>query len=513
MSGPERGNPATRLPAFREGNAVRPLVDGARFFDALAGAVEAAGRGDVVLFAQWMSDPGQRLREDGPTLARVLTAAARRGVVVKGLVWRTPRDVHRFSLQRNRRLARRVRGRHAEVLLDQRVRVLGSHHQKFFVVRYAGRPHEDVAFVGGIDVAHGRRDDPRHRSDPQALPLSRPYGRRAPWHDVHSEIRGPAVHDVETVFRERWEDPAPLSNLPWQRWSDVLDRKVLGVLRRRRELPAQTPPPPVAGTCTVQLLRTYPLRRPPYPFAPRGEFSVAAGHAKALQRARRLVYVEDQFLYSALAARPFARALRADPALRLVLVVPRAPKANSWLTAPAQQIGQVDALRVLRAAGGDRVEVYDVENDRGRPVYVHSTVCVIDDVWACVRSDNLCRRSWTHDSELSAAVLDGELDAREPLDPGGLGEGARRFARDLRLSLVREHLGLADSAVAGELADPVVAADALRRSADALDAWYRSGRRGPRPPGHLRRHRDVRLNLLQRLLARPVHRYLIDPAG
>ena len=74
------------------------------------------------------------------------------------------------------------------------------------------------------------------------------------------------------------------------------------------------------------------------------------------------------------------------------------------------------------------MHVFDVENHEGTPVYVHAKACVIDDVWACVGSDNLNRRSWTHDSELSCAVLDSE------------GE----FARDLRLRLLREHLDRAD---------------------------------------------------------------------
>jgi phosphatidylserine/phosphatidylglycerophosphate/cardiolipin synthase-like enzyme len=76
-------------------------------------------------------------------------------------------------------------------------------------------------------------------------------------------------------------------------------------------------------------------------------------------------------------------------------------------------------------AGGDRVQLLDLENAAGRPVYVHAKPSIVDDVWAAVGSVNLNRRSWTHDSELTAAVLDEERDGRAPLDPGGLGDGAR----------------------------------------------------------------------------------------
>ena len=97
---------------------------------------------------------------------------------------------------------------------------------------------------------------------------------------------------------------------------------------------------------------------------------------------------------------------------------------------------------MCRRAGRDRVHVFDVENHAGTPVYVHAKVCVVDDIWASVGSDNFNRRSWTHDSELSSAVLDTTRDEREPRDPAGTGDGARAFARDLRLTLAREHLDL-----------------------------------------------------------------------
>src|SRR4029450_6503106 len=106
--------------------------------------------------------------------------------------------------------------------------------------------------------------------------------------------------------------------------------------------------------------------------------------------------------------------------------------------------GREQAISLCRNAGQSRVHVFDVENHQGTPIYVHAKVCVVDDVWVSVGSDNFNRRSWTHDSELSSAVLDTTRDPREPTDPAGTGEGARTFARHLRLMLAREHLDLAD---------------------------------------------------------------------
>ncbi len=43
-----------------------------------------------------------------------------------------------------------------------------------------------VAFVGGIDLCHGRNDDHDHRGDPQPVELDRRYGPRPPWHDAQA---------------------------------------------------------------------------------------------------------------------------------------------------------------------------------------------------------------------------------------------------------------------------------------------------------------------------------------
>ena len=344
-----------------------------------------------------------------------------------------------------------------------RVRPLGSHHQKLVVLRHPESPERDVAFVGGIDLCHSRRDDARHLGDPQAQAMAAVYGPRPPWHDIQLAVRGPAVGDAEAVFRERWEDPAPLSRNPVH----LIGERLHGDDRTARPLPAQGDDPAPCGTAAVQLLRTYPARRGGYPFAPDGERSVARGYQKAIQRARDLIYVEDQYLWSTDVATIFAEALRREPELRLIVVIPRFPDQDGRASLPPNLIGREPVLRMLRAAGGDRFAVYSLENAAGTPIYVHAKACVVDDTWACVGSDNANRRSWTHDSELSCAVLDSA---------GG-------WPRQLRLELAAEHLGHPLSEE--EAIDPVRTFERFRESAADLEAWHHAGQAGPRPAGQL----------------------------
>jgi phosphatidylserine/phosphatidylglycerophosphate/cardiolipin synthase-like enzyme len=267
----------------------------------------------------------------------------------------------------------------------------------------------------------------------------------------------------------------------------------------------------------VQLLRTYPFKRPRFPFAPNGERSVAHGYQKVLGRATSLVYVEDQYFWNPEVVESFARALTRSPRLRLIVVLPRFPDQDGAISMPPNLVGRQQALDLVREAGGDRVGVYGIENPAGVPVYVHAKVAVVDDVWASVGSDNVNRRSWTHDSELGCAVIDEELDEREPATIDGRGAGARRFARSLRLALAAEHLD-ADHPDSqpfdlDRLCDPVVAFDAFAESAARLQAWYDGGSVGVRPPGRLRPYTFDRLDARTLAWATPLYRTVYDPDG
>ena len=112
---------------------------------------------------------------------------------VRGLVWRSHWDRLSFSGAENRQMIEALQANDAEALLDMRVRTGGSHHQKLVVIRFQGRPERDIAYVGGIDLCHARRDDARHLGDPQPQPMAEVYGETPPWHDAGRDRRSRGI--------------------------------------------------------------------------------------------------------------------------------------------------------------------------------------------------------------------------------------------------------------------------------------------------------------------------------
>jgi phosphatidylserine/phosphatidylglycerophosphate/cardiolipin synthase-like enzyme len=294
-----------------------------------------------------------------------------------------------------------------------------------------------------------------------------------------AEIRGPAVAHVLDTFAERWDDPTPLDHRNPYR---AVAHRVVRMPRRPEQLPERWDPPPEVGRHQVQVLRTYPWKRPRYPFAPDGERSIARAYTRAFQHARRMIYVEDQYFWSDVVAGTLADALRREPALQVIAVVPRFSEDEGRFGGPPAHYGQRVAWDLLRRAGGERFAMFDLENAAGTPIYVHAKVCIVDDEWMTIGSDNLNLRSWTHDSELTCAVV----------DPDG------ELPRELRTSLWAEHLGLPDD-------DPrLVDLDA------PVDLW--TSRVGA-PGSRVQVHEPPRLSRRTALWAGPAYRLAYDPDG
>ena len=261
----------------------------------------------------------------------------------------------------------------------------------------------------------------------------------------------------------------------------------------------------------MQLLRTYGVKRPPFPFAPEGERSIARAYAKAFARARSLIYIEDQYLWSTEVAAGIAAALERNTGLNVIAAVPRHPDSDGPLAGPPSRIGQLRAITMLHRVAPGRVGVFDLENSTGTPIYIHAKICIIDDTWFTCGSDNFNRRSWTTDSELTCAVFDPTAANREPPGTDTGHDASRPLAHGLRLQLWAEHLGLDQNDP--RLDDPAAGLKLWNTTADALDHWHESGRPRPRPTGHVRHHTLEPVSPLQRLWADPISRLVVDPDG
>ena len=398
-------------------------------------------------------------------------------------------------------------------MLDARTRRAGSHHQKLVVIRHPDRPDQDVAFVGGIDLGLSRRDDHDHAGDPQVMDF--PVGVRptTAWHDIQAEVRGPAVHDLEHTFRERWygssvlDIPSPLRQL--------YDRAYHASAMTGLPLPEPQPDDPTPrGSNAVQVLRTYPARLRRYPFAPHGERSIAHAYRRAFARARRLVYLEDQYLWSRDVATVIAAALRANPRLHVVVVVPRYPDHEGrFAEAPARvgrrgrrpavqrrRRGPVRDLRPreprrhagVRARQGRRRRRRLGDDRLGQP-----QPPLVDPRQRAVR--RRARRARTMPA--SRSTRPAWATARG------------RFARDLRLQLWREHLDRQDPAT------PATCSTLSRHSprSPRPRRRCRTGTTAVRPArGHRVgscRNTTGELSRANRLWANPVYRLLYDPDG
>jgi phosphatidylserine/phosphatidylglycerophosphate/cardiolipin synthase-like enzyme len=377
----------------RDGNAMEVLIDGANALPAMAEAIRGAQR--HVHVCSWHMEPDFEPERDGPRWpVRELLAEAAERVPVRMLVW-AGAPVPVFKPKRaDVRQARDtlVRGTKIDCRLDARGRAMHCHHEKIVIV------DDELAFVGGIDLTALAGD----RYDSCEHPLREGIG----WHDASSKLRGPIVRDVAAHFALRWE----------------------AVAGEALELPEAIAP---AGDLTVQLVRTMPERA--YPALPHGEFSNLEAYLRALRSAERLIYLENQFLWSPEIVEVLEGKLRRPPRddFRLVVLLPH--KANNGQDDTRGMLG-----RLVQADDGGRFLAATIQSrtgERSGPLYVHAKIGIVDDRWLAVGSANLNEHSLFNDSEVDVVTCDP------------------RIALDTRLRLWEEHLETAP------YADPVRAVD------------------------------------------------------
>jgi phosphatidylserine/phosphatidylglycerophosphate/cardiolipin synthase-like enzyme len=436
------GGWASAGPPPRAGNRVDVYIDGAAALAAVAEAIEAA-RSSVWL-AGWFFSPDFRLRAEQTTTLRELLAETAERVEVRLLAWAgAPLPLFRPDRDEVRAAGDALsNGTRVRVALDARERPLHCHHEKLVIV------DGEHAFVGGIDLtsyAGNRLDTNEH-------PARGALG----WHDAASRISGPAVADVAEHFRVRWQEVT------------------------REQLPA-VPPPEPAGEVELQVVRTVPEKI--YPPLAKGEFTILESYLRALRSAEKLIYLENQFLWSPEIVAVLAEKLRHPPDERFRLVVLLPAKPNSGNDDTRGQLGVLVAAD--DGAGRFLACTLYQPGSNGSPVYVHAKIGIVDDRWLTIGSANLNEHSLFNDTEVNIVTHDPAL------------------AKATRLELWSEHL----QRPAAELdTDP---ADVVDRFWRPLASRQLEHRRHDRPLTHkllLLPHVSRRANALRG----PINSMLVD---
>jgi phosphatidylserine/phosphatidylglycerophosphate/cardiolipin synthase-like enzyme len=410
------------LPRFTQRNSVTPLVDGVKtlheYVDAMR-TVKSAGH-FMYLAAWFLSDSFQLIPGDTTsTMTELSRAATTANADVRALLWDQPGTQNSAEVDHINALP----GGHGRAILDNNTLdiIVGSHHQKFLVLNGA---QGAFAFCGGVDINPDRLDSPHH-------------GAEGAFHDVHAKVEGPAVADIHRSFVDRWN--AHPSVPP--------------------ALPTAAPPFRTnAGSVYVQVARTYPPKKR-YTFAPNGSLTPLDAITRAIRKANKFIYLEDQYLTPYPGRDPAGASgdtvgilteLRAAlPRIDyLLMVIPN----HSDL--PQNRFRRQQFIEGLRAVDASKVFVFFLgrsstdrrsgevataggcsdcsggENHRDE-IYCHSKTWIVDDVWAKIGSANCNRRSYTYDSEMDIVMVDGALS-----------NGARAVARSLRKELWGEHLNM-----------------------------------------------------------------------
>jgi phosphatidylserine/phosphatidylglycerophosphate/cardiolipin synthase-like enzyme len=386
----------------RRHNRVLPLIHGDRYFADLLASLATAQH--YVFVIGWCLTPDLPLCRDSRALLLssrvkdVLAETARR-VPVRVLLWSGAPYLFKPDTEMVEDVQRELEataGTNFQCRLDRTARFSHCHHQKAVVI------DGQFAYLGGIDLSTFQGD--RWDTAEHAL-------RAGPnWHDAQVRIEGDAVADVEENFRQRWREVTGENDLP-------------------RAYPRVDP----SWQAPVQIVRTIPKQT--YGFAPRGEYGIHHAYIHAIRGANRFIYIENQYLWSPEIVEALIAALekRRDDPFRIVIMLPARAYDGKWDNDQRiQKLRDADDGRGMVAAycpyasgpsGGRHAFSY-------RPTYVHAKVMIVDDEWVTIGSANLNDRGLLTDGEIMALIHDGDV------------------ARNLRIELWAEHLGMARDTVA-----------------------------------------------------------------
>ncbi|MGH7021530.1 MAG: phospholipase D-like domain-containing protein [Brevundimonas sp.] len=387
-------------------NRFTPLMENKAYFDALASALHKATRSIVVL--GWQFDPRTRLNPDSPLtdhrgeIGHQLRMLVREKpeLDVRLLIWKSPLLIAASQGFYPHRAQRWFRKRTVEFRLDKPGILGACHHQKVIVI------DDKVAFCGGGDIATDRWDTPEHLdNDPRRCQPSGLFS--APRHEVMCVMDGPAARALGDLARERWyratwerTTPDEVDSDPWPEGVDVALTDVqVGIARTE---------PRVRGRPEVR--------------------ENEALHLESIRRAKRLIYLENQYFTSPVIAHALAERLAEPDGPEIVLI--STGSSPSWFDSLTMDMARAEVLyRLEQADKHNRFFAFSPRTVEGERIIVHAKMSVIDDQLLRIGSTNLNNRSQGLDTECDVAA--------EPTTPEG-----RDAVRQFRQRSIGHFLGV-----------------------------------------------------------------------
>jgi phospholipase D1/2 len=356
------------------------IVDGEDYYRALADAFARAERSiaivgwDVNTRACLVGDGAAEglPRELGPMLDALVRRRRRLHIWV--LEWDFPMlyaldrellPIVKFGWRTHRRVHFRLDANHP---------IGGSHHQKVVVI------DDKVAFVGGMDVTHGRWDTCDHHPDDERR--TDPWGRSyAPYHDVMVVCDGAAAAALGALTRARWKRAGG---------------------RRRKPVYTHGDPWPASVRSDVEDVEVAIARtEPPYRGRPLIA-EVANAWLDMVRTAKRSIYIENQYLTSAAFGDALVERLTSEDCPEIVIVLTHS--STGWLEQVTMGVMRARLIERLRKADRcDRLRVYYVCAGTV-DVKMHSKLIVVDDQIVRIGSANLNNRSMGFDTECDVFI-------------------------------------------------------------------------------------------------------------
>lgn len=488
---------------------VAMLVDSSAYFTAALSAMRRARRSIFLL--GWGFDPRTRLKPDpsgeehGPdeigNLLRRLSHE-RPELQIHVLIWKSALPISASQHFFPHRARQWFEGTRINFALDASVPFGACHHQKVLVI------DDHVAFCGGGDFGIDRWDSAAHLDNDGRRIM--PGGlEHAPRHEVMMMVDGAAARALGDLARERWRTaqeghtlPAPPEGEP------ILDDPW---------------PPFVAPRFTnarVAIARTRPLWREHAEIR-----ETEALHLKAIARARRTIYLENQYFTSLIVGSALAeRLLEPDGPEVVIVSTLHSPSYFDRFTMDRTRWRLIERLKAADRHG--RLRAYCPNTREGRPIIVHSKVSIIDDILLRAGSTNLNHRSAGFDTECDLALEAETADARAGVAAFrahllghflGIGGASVQSAIDREGSVGRAVDAIAATqsgrlqplpkvkmgpiqriVSAYHLGDPVYPSDSWRpllrraRLKDFETALECAARTGPAPPGEIPRAKSPR---------------------